>query len=443
MSSSSDNAFDLLSASTLDWKQRVAHVTETMRRVSMHVDPQEMVREYTVRMAEVLHYDRILSLSRRGVAPPKFLLARDTVRGQVAPEPWTHRERLPVLEGGLLGEMMFGNEARIIGDLDISPADPAAHLLRGYRSLAALPVFDGGEALNLVVFIHKQPNAFDPESLPQMVLNTNLFGRATHNLVLAAQLSKANASLDREMKIIADIQRSLLPQELPKIPTLDLAAFYAPATQAGGDYYDFFPLPGGRWGILIADVAGHGSPAAVLMAITHALAHTIGTSRCAQDSDVDPAAMFAYLNHHLAARYTGGTARFVTAFFAVYDPATRRITYSSAGHPPPRVKRCQTGQVFELENVGGIPLGIDPDSPFPAASMQFTPGDQILLYTDGITDTRNRAGDLFGVERLDQSIKKCRKDAAGIIDAVLADLNAFAEGRDPDDDRTLLIAKVT
>ncbi len=114
--------------------------------------------------------------------------------------------------------------------------------------------------------------------------------------------------------MVADIQRSLLPQVLPTIPTLELAAYYRTSRWAGGDYYDFFPLPDGRWGILIADVSGHGTPAAVMMAITHSLAHSL-------PGPADPpAALLGHVNRQLSHRYTAANEVFVTAFYGVYDP---------------------------------------------------------------------------------------------------------------------------
>ena len=138
----------------------------------------------------------------------------------------------------------------------------------------AIPMFDQGVALNMVILLRKEPAAFPKEELPELVWLSNLFGRATSNLVLSDELQRANQALDREMKAVGEIQRSLLPARLPKIPTLDLATYYQPSQRAGGDYYDFFPLPSGKWGIFIADVSGHGTPAAVLMAVTHCIAHT-------------------------------------------------------------------------------------------------------------------------------------------------------------------------
>ena len=123
---------------------------------------------------------------------------------------------------------------------------------------------------------------------------SSLFGRATHNLVLRNELKHAYEIVERELKVVADIQRSLLPQVLPKIPNLELAAYYRTSRWAGGDYYDFFPLPDGRWGILVADVSGHGTPAAVMMAITHSLAHSL-------PGPADPpAALLGHVNRQLS-----------------------------------------------------------------------------------------------------------------------------------------------
>src|SRR5439155_11889868 len=134
------------------------------------------------------------------------------------------------------------------------------------------------------------------------------FGRATHNLVLAEEVRKAYTVVERELKVVADIQRSLLPKTIPEIPGLGLAAFYQTSQWAGGDYYDFFPLPDGRWGILIADVSGHGTPAAVMMAITHSLAHGL------PGHPDPPSTMLGHVNRQLYRRYNAGNEGFVTAF---------------------------------------------------------------------------------------------------------------------------------
>ena len=127
--------------------------------------------------------------------------------------------------------------------------------------------------------------------------------------MLAEQVRDAYNLVDRELQIVGDIQRSLLPAVLPDIPTMKLAAHYQTSHRAGGDYYDFFPLPDGRWGILIADVSGHGTPAAVMMAVTHSIAHLYpGTS-------APPSEMLNFVSQHLSRRYTQGVGAFVTAFY--------------------------------------------------------------------------------------------------------------------------------
>jgi sigma-B regulation protein RsbU (phosphoserine phosphatase) len=227
-----------------------------------------------------------------------------------------------------------------------------------------------------------------------------------------------------------------LPPELPKISNLDLAAYYQTSHRAGGDYYDFFPLPDGRWGILIADVSGHGTPAAVMMAITHSIAHT------QPGPPTPPSRMLNYLNKQLTCRYTINSGSFVTAFYGIYDPKTRELVYSSAGHNPPRLKRCQDGTMASLDGAGGLPMGVDPHEEYREAAHQLRPGDQIVFYTDGITEAHNPRHEMFGVERLDQSLELCTFAATPLIDAVLSALNEFTAGQPADDDRTLLVAKV-
>ena len=210
---------------------------------------------------------------------------------------------LPIFDGGLLSEIFYAEKPVIIADLKYDPADPCAPLLEGMRSLVAIPHFDGGQSLNMVVMMRREPNAYSLDKLAEQVLTSNLFGRATHTLVMARQVKEAYDAIDRELQVVGDIQRSLLPESLPTISAVEMSCHYQTSKRAGGDYYDFFPLPGakgepalsprGRWGILIADVSGHGTPAAVLMAVTHSIAHS-----CNQEP-VSPAKLLRFVNEHL------------------------------------------------------------------------------------------------------------------------------------------------
>ncbi len=422
-----------------DWRARLDYIVQTMREVSRQTDPQAMVTAYSRRVRRLQPSDRFLSLSRRGVDPPAFLVVRDLIGDEIdAPDRdvWRDRAGLPRLEGGLLGELIYANDCRYIPDLEVDAGDPARDYLAGYRSLLAVPVFDAGEARNMIIVLRREPDAFERTAIPQIVWTSNLFGWATHNLVLRRELQDMYNLLDREMAIIGDIQRSLLPDDLPEIATLDLAAHYQPARRAGGDYYDFFPIGDDCLGIFIADVSGHGSPAAVHMAITHTLAHT------QPQRSVHPGDLLTYVNHHLARRYSLDGGAFVTAFFGVYDPATHSLRYSSAGHPPPRVKRCADGSLFTLDQARSLPMGVLLDTEYQPATVTFSPGDQVIFYTDGLTESFNPHGEMYGVERLDEVIGNCQLTAKGLIDDLLARRDAFAEGREPNDDITLLVARV-
>src|SRR5262249_4519147 len=156
---------------------------------------------------------------------------------------------------------------------------------------------------------------------------------------------------------------------LPNIPTLDLAAHYQTSRRAGGDYYDFFQLPGGRWGLLIADVSGHGTPAAVIMAVTHSIAHTH------HEEPDPPSKLLNFINRHLTTRYTSGKGTFVTAFYGIYDPKARTLVYSNAGHNTPRHKRGKKILSESLDQAHSLPLGIDADEKYSDTTEKFAPGD--------------------------------------------------------------------
>ena len=418
-----------------DWEQRLADIMELMRETSRLTNPQEMVAAYARRVRKMLPGERWISLSRRDIEPPKFRITRYSGWKEDI-NPWKQLDRLPVLEGGLLGELLYGGEPRLIDDLQVADDDPAATYLAGQRSVMAIPMLENGIAMNMVLSTRTEPGAYDRQQFPEIVWTSILFGRSTRNLVLAEQVKEAYDMVDRELQVVGDIRRSLLPEELPEIPTLKLAAHYQTSQRAGGDYYDFFPLPDGRWGIMVADVSGHGTPAAVVMAVTHSIAHLFPGRRA------PPADMLNFVSRHLTRRYTGSVGAFVTAFYGIYNPATGELAYSSAGHNPPRVKHCSTGQITALDDASDYPLGVSSDVVYQNATTTLRRGDQVVFYTDGITEATDAAGRMFGVKRLDAVLAQCRDDATEIIDAILKAVDDFTAGQPASDDRTLVVAKV-
>lgn len=419
-----------------NWRERLDLIVETMKEMSRQTDPQEMSRAYGQRMQTLRPIDRRVSLSRRGLQYPWYRVTRCTLWKDDI-NPWKEPHRLPLLKGGLFAELLYGDEPRLFDNVQLPDDDPAAEYVAGMSSMLAIPMYDRGVALNMVLAMRREASAFPPEQFPEIVWLSNLFGRATHNLVLSEQLKAAYEAVDYEMKVVADIQRSLLPKTMPDIPTMSLAAYYRASHRAGGDYYDFFPLPDSKWGILIADVSGHGTPAAVLMAVTHSLAHSY------PGPPTPPGQMLEYVNHHLTARYTAQSDTFVTAFYGVYDPAERTLTYASAGHNPPRRKRCLDGTLDLLDGATALPLGIAPDQIYREQTYRLVPGDRLVLYTDGITEAYNDKGEMFGLARLDKALADCADDASDLLESVLAALTEFTGSQAVHDDRTMLVAKIS
>lgn len=417
------------------WRERLAVVVEAMREMSLETDPESLVRKYSKRTRVLTPVDRLVALSRRNIEAPKYRVTRASI-WQESINPWKEPHRLPVMAGGLLGDLIYGDEPRILGSIEVSANDPAREYFDGMGSLVFIPNFDKGAAMNGVVLMRRERDAFQPEQLPELVWMSNLFGRATHNLVLSAELDRAYREVDTELRYVADLQRSLLPTNFPKCESLDIAAHYATSRRAGGDYYDVFTLGDHKLGILMADVVGHGTPAAVLMAITHSLAHNH------RPVATDPAAFLSAINRDLSSRYTRETGAFVTAFYAVYDQKSHEVVYSNAGHPPPLVKRCATGDAFGLEGGHSLPLGIDETAEFLDARASLAAGDQVVLYTDGITEAFSPDRQMYGVERLRKAIENCALTASGLIATILDDVEQFTRSAAPDDDRTLLVAKI-
>jgi sigma-B regulation protein RsbU (phosphoserine phosphatase) len=421
-----------------DWRQRLAMLTEMMRDMSLQEDPQAMVRSYGERVRKLMPSDGWLSLSRRGLEPPRYRITRASIWTEEI-DPWKEKHRLPLLNGGLLGDLLYGDEPRIIDDIEplIKPDDPALEYLQGHRSLLAIPHYDKGVGLNMVITLSKRAAAYDPEEFPERYWMSSLFGRATQNLVLSDELKRAYEIVERELNVVASIQRSLLPRSLPTIPGVELAAHYQTSQWAGGDYYDFFKLPGGRWGFLIADVSGHGTPAAVMMAVLHSLVH-------GHPGHPEPASsLLEHVNKRLTVNYTADNEVFVTAFYGIYDPVERRLSYSSAGHNPPQLKRCSQARVDSLEEVGGPPLGLFKDVKYAQANVMLRPGDLLVLYTDGVTEAMDREFKQFGLEALNGVLTRCDLRAEEMRDAILEALDRFTDGNAAHDDRTLLVAKVS
>jgi len=255
-------------------------------------------------------------------------------------------------------------------------------------------------------------------------------------LELTKALRQAREELNRYGEMLLSIQRSLLPQQLPTVPGLDLAVHFADAEGVGGDFYDVHPIGPDGWAIVIADVMGRGLAAAALLAMVHALSSTIR----GQEPGPSPGAALSLVNRPLATRYLADSGQYVTAFVGQFDTRTQALTYASAGHPYPRLIRGDS--LLRLDAATGLPLGVSATSAYEEASVQLLPDDRLVLFTDGITEGTNAVRELFGDQRLDKVLRAPASTAAELLDHVVNSVRTFRAGRPANDDETCLVAVV-
>jgi len=239
-----------------------------------------------------------------------------------------------------------------------------------------------------------------------------------------------------DLRMAKEVQKAFIPQN-PPIPGLGCEAFYRPAHGVSGDYYDFFQVSSGKWGIAIGDVSGKGIGAALVMAKLQA-----SVRAQAQRSHSDPAVAMKRVNQLL---FESAPIHFYASlFYAEYDPPTRTLAYVNAGQNPPIVIRCEDGRskVFRLES-DGIPVGLFENSNYRSANFQLQAGDTLVPCTDGIMEMEDQEGKQWGQQRLEDLFSICDRRTPGhVVRSILREVSAFALGRTPQDDMTLIVLQV-
>ncbi|HYP53788.1 MAG TPA: PP2C family protein-serine/threonine phosphatase, partial [Pyrinomonadaceae bacterium] len=237
---------------------------------------------------------------------------------------------------------------------------------------------------------------------------------------------------ERELQLAREIQQRFQPTAPPPVPGFELQGISFPSYQIGGDYYDFILCQDGRLVVALGDVSGKGTSAALLMSSLHAAVHAQVDS-CRPITETVGA-----VNRYLADNTPAN--RFVTLFYAELDPLTGSLSFINAGHNAPIIAHA-SGTLEQLA-AGGLPLGIITDFDYREGRTQLRPGDMLVAYSDGVTETQNPQGEEFGAERLHQVVwQNIDQSAAGIRDKIEAALSAFAQGTPAVDDITLVIVK--
>ena len=385
-----------------------------------------------------------LLLSTRGLGNGEYRV----VRMHLADDPATlighskKRQSVPVQAGGVLSEIVARAEPHLLQNVDWSHDPFFSRTLKGCGSVIAVPVLSDHLPMNWAILVKKTPERFTVSDLEEALERTALAGALLENQMPAGELASAKQRIDREARQVGELQRSLLPASLPRIAGVEIAASYEPSGLAGGDLYDLFPLDGQhnghcdtrrRWCIFIGDTAGHGLAAAVVIAIVQAVLHA-HPARIAR-----PATLLTHANRQLCAKGLGG---FVTAFLGVYEPESRRLTYANAGHPPPLLRRSSDASIVALDEVGSYPMGIEHSETFREAVVLLEPGDTLLLYTDGVTEARDKNDEMFEQHRLRRILQDAEKEPAELIERLRAAVQAHENGGPSRDDQTLLVARV-
>jgi len=244
--------------------------------------------------------------------------------------------------------------------------------------------------------------------------------------------------LDQEVRIAADVQQRLFPQVRPPLATLDYAGYCHPARRVSGDYYDFLDIVPGKLGLLVADVAGKGISAALLMASIHACVRThapVFGERCEDVVTEVNALLYGATDPE----------RFATLFYGVYDDATRRLIYSNAGHEPALLIRAGTKREPSYVRLGAgtPPAGIFATLPAVQSTVELKQGDWLAIFSDGVPEASNQNEEEFGRERLlEILIGNRRSSAEEMRDAILGEVTKFSNDRPQSDDLTLIVARV-
>jgi serine phosphatase RsbU (regulator of sigma subunit) len=235
--------------------------------------------------------------------------------------------------------------------------------------------------------------------------------------------------IEQELRVARLIQQTLLPKSLPELEDYQIAAYYKPAREVGGDFYDFFMLGDGRLGIVVGDASGKGVPAALVMASTRSVLRTV-----AQRGGVEPGQVLSEANEILYQDIPPNM--FVTCFYAILDPESGRLLYANAGHDLPY--RCRESGADELR-ARGMPLGLMPGMSYEEKEIELDAGEAALFYSDGLVEAHDPKGEMFGFPRLRALVAEHADEKRSLGDFLLEELYSFTgEGWEQEDDITLL-----
>ncbi len=331
-------------------------------------------------------------------------------------------ERLKIGTEGMVGYVAATHQMRYAPDVSLDPYYMACE--PDTRSEVAIPLQVENDLVGVFTASHCELDAFSPEQLRMLQGLCAHVGVAVHNARRFHQERDQRERLTREAEEARVIQQALLPRSSPLIPGFRVSGLSIPAGAIGGDWYDFIPLRDGRWGLVLADVAGKGTAAALLMSATR------GMLRSLAQTGSGPAEVLTRLNEMLVEDIPCG--RFVTMVYAEFDPAKRTLRLANAGHLPPLL--VEPGGHRWINHEHGLPLGVSA-SKFSETEITLGEGSRIAIYSDGITEAALDSAEEYGGERLLAQLQS--PDATP--EDLLADVRKFTNGTGLRDDATVIL----
>lgn len=417
---------------------RIEQYVRMLRTASRQTEPVDVQRAFAAMLRDDALVHGFLSLSVRGLSRGQYKITRLNINddlGEVRANPWAEFPALPVHTGGFLGRVIETPEPKLFHELRVTGDPVLGEGLARFGSCFANPLYDDGEAVNWSLTFRRDPEGYSLADAEAFLMRGNIIGRMTKTLVVAKQVKALNAQLTAQLERIAQIQRSLLPEHLPRVPGVSLATSYLTSNESGGDYYDFFDMGKNRLGVLVADVSGHGAGAATVMAMLQTMLHGF------QERERGPAAMLEYANRELMRKRIESS--FVTAFLGVLDGDRRSFTYCNAGHLPPE-RRMLSGVTEAVSGAASVPMGVIDAPGYEHATTATDAGDTLVFYTDGITEAFSPPPrrEMFGIPRLREALAACSGAPDCVIDTVHQRLFEHTHSRDRADDQTIVAMRL-
>jgi serine phosphatase RsbU (regulator of sigma subunit) len=312
---------------------------------------------------------------------------------------------------------------------------PALRAMKEAGVRLVVPLVSQGEligVLNLGARLSQQEySADDRKLLSDLATQTAPAVRVAQLVRQQQQEAQERERIEQELRIARLIQQTLLPKSLPQLEGYDLAAYYQPAREVGGDFYDFLNLEDGRLGLVVGDVTDKGIPAALVMATTRTML------RAAAQRLFSPGEVLRQANEALVSDIPPNM--FITCLYAILEPESGHLVYANAGHDLPYRRRAdRDGQAEELR-ARGMPLGLMPGMGYEEKEIVLGEGESVLFYSDGLVEAHDPNYEMFGFPRLQGLVGSHRLGGSSLIGFLLSELSGFTgEGWEQEDDITLV-----